>query len=57
MITFTSDIMFLLFTCMHLGCVEFYECGPCVTTPSMNWSATAEILRNIGLQHKKEHFI
>jgi hypothetical protein len=41
--------MFLLFTCMNSGCVEFYEGGPRVRRQPMKCPAIADSLRNMEL--------
>jgi hypothetical protein len=46
MVTFTTGTMFLLFTCMHFWCGEFYE-G--VRQPPIKWSAIAESLSDTVL--------
>jgi hypothetical protein len=46
MVTSTTGIMFLPFTCMHVWVGEFYESGPRVRRPPM----TAESLRNTGTE-------
>jgi hypothetical protein len=50
MVTLATGIMFLIFTCMHYWCGEFYDGGSRVRRPAMKWSAAAESFRNTVLE-------
>jgi hypothetical protein len=50
MVTLTTDMMFLLFTCMPFGCGEFCEGGAHVHRQPVKRSASVETLRNAELK-------
>jgi hypothetical protein len=43
----------VLLTSMHFGCGEFYEGGPSVRRPPINWSASDKCLINTALSLPK----
>jgi hypothetical protein len=50
MVTLTTGIIFLLFTCMYFGCGAFFEGGPWVRRPPMNEFAIDKSLRNTDIE-------
>jgi hypothetical protein len=49
MVSLITSIMFLLFACMYFWVGEFYEGGPHVCRPRVNWSTITKSLRNTAL--------
>jgi hypothetical protein len=56
MLTVTTGIIFLLFTCKHIWVWAIYDGGPRVSRPPVKWSEIAESLSNTAYRNRQPTF-